>query len=214
MRGADSLVIALALPLVTAAGQPFPARERIIFITFCVILASLVLQAPTLRPFARALQLRADGTVEDEVAHARLASAEAGLLALDGLPRDDLEYPEVQRYLRQRHLQRARRWAASEARRLQDHADDIDHQHFVSSPPSHDAGALDERRAVEYRRIRSAMIAAERRALFDLRDRAVIGDDVMATVQHELDLEQMLLDSGQPVVEPPSEVQVPTGEVT
>jgi hypothetical protein len=33
----------------------------------------------------------------------------------------------------------------------------------------------------------------------------------MTTVQHELDLEQMLLDGGQPVVEPPSEVQVSAG---
>jgi CPA1 family monovalent cation:H+ antiporter len=209
VRGGDSLVIALALPLATAAGQPFPARERIIFITFGVILASLVLQAPTLRPLARALHLHADGTVEDEEAHARLASAEAGLLALDGIPREGLQYPEVLRYLRQRHLQRARRWAADETRRLQDRPSEIDHQHFVSSPPSHEAGELDARRAVEYRRIRSAMISAERRALFDLRDQAVIGDDVMTTVQHELDLEQILLDSAQPVVEPPSEVQVP-----
>jgi CPA1 family monovalent cation:H+ antiporter len=208
VRGGDSLVIALALPLATASGQPFPARERIIFITFCVILASLVLQAPTLRPLARALDLHADGTVEDEEAHARLASAEAGLLALDELPREGLEYPEVLRYLRQRHLQRARRWAADETRRFQDRPSEIDHRHFVSSTRSHEAGALDTRRAVEYRRIRSAMIAAERRALFDLRDRAVIGDDVMTTVQHELDLEQMLLESAQPVVEPPSEVQV------
>jgi CPA1 family monovalent cation:H+ antiporter len=208
VRGGDSLVIALALPLATASGQPFPARERIIFITFCVILASLVLQAPTLRPLARALDLHADGTVEDEEAHARLASAEAGLLALDELPHEGLEYPEVLRYLRQRHLQRARRWAADETRRFQDRPSEIDHRHFVSSPRSHEAGALDTRRAVEYRRIRSAMLAAERRALFELRDRAVIGDDVMTTVQHELDLEQMLLESAQPVVEPPSEVQV------
>jgi CPA1 family monovalent cation:H+ antiporter len=211
VRGGDSLVIALALPLATATGQPFPARERIIFITFGVILASLVLQAPTLRPLARALDLHADGTVEDEEAHARLASAEAGLVALDEIPREGLQYPEVLRYLRQRHLQRARRWAADETRRFQDRPSDIDHQHFVSSPPSHEAGELDARRAVEYRRIRSAMIAAERRALFDLRDQAVIGDDVMTTVQHELDLEQMLLDGGQPVVEPPSEVQVSAG---
>ena len=208
VRGGDSLVIALALPLATATGQPFPARERIIFITFGVILASLVLQAPTLRPLARALDLRADGTVEDEQAHARLVSAEAGLVALDELPRDGVQYPEVLRYLRQRHLQRARRWAAEETRRFQDRRSEIDHRHFVSSPPSHEAGALDERRAVEYRRIRSAMIAAERRALLELRDRAVIGDDVMTTVQHELDLEQMLLDSAQPVIEPPSEVHV------
>jgi CPA1 family monovalent cation:H+ antiporter len=212
VRGGDSLVIALALPLATATGHPFPARERIIFITFGVICASLVLQAPTLRPLARALGLHADGSVEDEQAHARLVSAEAGLVALDELPRESLEYPEVLRYLRQRHLQRARRWAADEARRFQDRPSEIDHRHFVSSPPSHEAGALDEHRAVEYRRIRSAMIAAERRALFDLRDKAVIGDDVMTIVQHELDLEQMLLDSAQPVVEPPSEVRVSADE--
>ena len=208
VRGGDSLVIALALPLVTSTGQPFPARERIIFITFGVICASLVLQAPTLRPLAHALGLRADGSVEDEQAHARLVSAEAGLVALDAIPREGLQYPEVLRYLRQRHLQRARRWAADETRRFHDRPSEIDHRHFVSSPASHDGGALDERRAVEYRRIRSAMIAAERDALFDLRDRAVIGDDVMTAVQHELDLEQMLLDGAQPVVEPPSEVRV------
>jgi monovalent cation/hydrogen antiporter len=210
VRGGDSLVIALALPLVTAAGQPFPARERIIFITFCVILASLVIQAPTLRSLARALGLHADDSVQDEEAHARLASAEAGLIALDEMPRENLPYPEVLRYLRQRHLQRARRWAADEAGRERIRPKTIDHRHFVSSPPSHEAGALDQRRTLEYRRIRSAMIAAERRALFQLRDDAVIGDDVMTTVQHELDLEQMLLDGAQPVVEPPSEVQVPS----
>jgi monovalent cation/hydrogen antiporter len=209
VRGGDSLVIALALPLATTTGQPFPARERIIFITFCVILATLVIQAPTLRPLAHVLGLHADGSVQDEEAHARLASAEAGLVALDELPRDGVEYPEVLRYLRQRHLQRARRWAADEARRVHDRPGEIDHRHFVSSPPSHEAGALDERRTVEYRRIRSAMIAAERRALFGLRDDGTIGDDVMTTVQYELDLEQMLLDSAQPVVEPPSEVRVP-----
>jgi monovalent cation/hydrogen antiporter len=53
MRGGDSLVIALALPVVTAAGGPFPARELIIFITFTVILATLVLQGPTLTPLVR-----------------------------------------------------------------------------------------------------------------------------------------------------------------
>ena len=209
VRGGDSLVIALALPLFTAMGQPFPARERIIFITFCVILASLVLQAPTLRPLALALGLHADQSVEDEEAHARLASAEAGLLALDRLPREDVQYPEIVRYLRQRHLQRARRWAAEEARLDRNEPGEIDHQHFVSSPPSHDGGRLDQNRAIEYRRLRQEMIAAERRALFDLRNRDVIGDNVMTNVQHELDLEQMLLDSAQPVVEPPSEVQVP-----
>jgi CPA1 family monovalent cation:H+ antiporter len=212
VRGGDSLVIALALPLATATGQPFPARDRIIFITFCVIFASLVVQAPTLRPFARLLGLHADGRAEDEEAHARLTSAEAGLRALDDIAKRDSPYPEVARYLRQRHRQRARRWAAQEAKRLENHPSEIEHQHSVSSPPSHEFGALDEKRAAEYSRIRSTMIGAERRALLELRDSGAIGDDVMANVNRELDLEQMLLDSSQPVVEPTREVQVASEE--
>src|SRR6185436_1967845 len=208
VRGGDSLVIALAIPLTTAAGAPFPARERIIFITFVVILATLVLEAPTLRPLSRALGLRADGSTEDEEAHARLASAEAGLVALDAIERGQLRFPEVGRYLRQRHRQRARRWAAQETRQRVDHSSEIEHDHFVSSPPSHEGGMLDEQRAEEYRRVRSAMIDAEHRALLTLRDRDDIGDDVMRTVEHELDLEKLLLDSGQPVIEPPREVSL------
>jgi CPA1 family monovalent cation:H+ antiporter len=213
VRGGDSLVIALALPLATAAGQPFPARDRIIFITFCVIFATLVIQAPTLRPLARVLGLRGDGSAGDEEVHARLTAAEAGLRALDELANDGSVYPEVARYLRQRHRQRARRWAAQEARRFEHRASDIDHRHSVSAPASHQAGALDEKRAAEYRRIRSAMIAAERRALLELRDRGDIGDDVMTSINHELDLEQMLLDSSQPVIEPTREVQVAPDEL-
>jgi Na+/H+ antiporter len=215
VRGGDSLVIALALPLVTATGQPFPARDRIVFITFCVIFATLVIQAPTLRPLARLLGLHGDGSAEDEEAHARLTAAEAGLRALDELANDGAAYPEVARYLRQRHRQRARRWAAHEARRFQhreDRASDIDHRHSVTAPPSHLAGALDEQRATEYRRIRSSMIEAERRALLELRDGGSIGDDVMSTLNRELDLEQMLLDSSQPVIEPTREVQVAPDE--
>ena len=205
IRGGDSLVIALALPFATASGAPFPARDRILFITFSVILVTLVLQGPTLRPFARALRLRADGRVEDEEAHARLTAAEAGLRALDAASVASADYPEVTRYLRQRHRQRARRWAAREARQRARMPDAPAHDHFVTAP-SHEAGAIDERRAAEYRRLRSAMIRAEQQALLDLRDRGEIGDDVMRDVQRELDLEQVLLDSPEPVVEPSREV--------
>ncbi|HKO17049.1 MAG TPA: Na+/H+ antiporter [Gemmatimonadaceae bacterium] len=204
VRGGDSLVIALALPLTVAGGADFPARERILFITFSVILVTLVLQGPTLRPLARWLRLHDDGRAEDEEAHARLAAAEAGLRVLDLPALADSPYPEVPRYLRQRHRQRARRWASREARLLERRPDERPHDHAVAAP-SHDAGVLDEHRAAEYRRIRSGMIHAERRALLELRDRGEIGDDVMRGVQRELDLEQVLLDSPEPVVESSSE---------
>ncbi|MDT5308468.1 MAG: monovalent cation/hydrogen antiporter, partial [Mycobacterium sp.] len=57
MRGSDSLVIALALPLVTRTGGPFPARDLIIFLTFGVILISLVVQGFSLAPIIRWLKL-------------------------------------------------------------------------------------------------------------------------------------------------------------
>ena len=207
VRGGDSLVIALALPLTTATGKPFPARDQIVFVTFSVILVTLVLQGPTLRPVARWLRLRGDAHVEDEEAHARLTAAEAGLRALEKLTAGETPYPEVPRYLRQRHRQRARRWAAREARRLEHRPNEPAHSHFVTAP-SHEAGALDEQRAAEYRRLRSAMIRAEQQALLDLRDHGEIGDDVMRNVQRELDLEQVLLDSPEPVIEPSREARM------
>jgi CPA1 family monovalent cation:H+ antiporter len=208
VRGGDSLVIALALPFTVASGQPFPARDQIIFITFGVILLSLVGQAPTLRPLARKLGLQSDSRADDEEAHARLTTAEAALRALDELSKKDLPYPEVARYLRQRYRQRARRWAAQEARGPALGPTEIDHQHSVSLPPSHQGGMRDELRAAEYERLRSAMIAAERRALVGLRDAGTIGDDVMATVQRELDFEQIVLEGSQPVVEAPREANI------
>ncbi|HEX4683599.1 MAG TPA: Na+/H+ antiporter [Gemmatimonadaceae bacterium] len=204
IRGADSLVIALTLPFATEGGQPFPARNRIIFITFGVILASLVIQAPTLRPLARALGLRRDDTDGDEEAHARLATAEAALSTLDELAPKEAAFPEVARYLRQRLRERALRWGAQGKRPADRTA--IDHPHAIPSPASHQAGLLDEARAEEYRRIRCAMIGAERRALIGLRDEGTIGDDIMATVQRELDFEQIVLEGSEPVVEAPREI--------
>jgi len=204
VRGGDSLVIALALPLTTAAGAGFPARAQIVFITFFVIFVTLVLQGPTLAPLARRLGLQADGRAEEEETHARLAAAESGLHVLD-TPFAASPYPEVVRYLRQRHRQRARRWAAREDERQAHPPNEVRHDELIAAP-SHEAGVLDEGRAQEYRRIRAAMIRAEQDSILDLRDRDVIGDDVMRRIQRDLDLELILLDSREPVVEPTSEV--------
>src|SRR5882724_6777181 len=50
MRGVVSLAAALALPLTVEGGAPFPGRDLILFLTFCVIFATLVLQGLSL-PF-------------------------------------------------------------------------------------------------------------------------------------------------------------------
>jgi len=210
LRGGDSLVLALALPLTIASGARFPAREQIIFITFSVIFITLVLQGPTLAPVARWLRIGTGSESEEsaEEAHARLAAAEEGLKTLEDPAIASTRYPEVVRYLKQRHRQRARRWAAREEDEDAHRAsapDEITHEHFTVAP-SHEAAVIDERRAEEYRRVRSAMVEAEQKAVTDLRDRGVIGDDVMRRIQRDLDLETMLLETSEPVIETVSEV--------
>jgi monovalent cation/hydrogen antiporter len=206
LRGADSLVLALSLPLQTASGARFPARDQIVFITFCVIFITLVVQGPTLAPFARRLGTAADEEEEGaEEAHARLAVAEAGLRTLEDPAIATSPHPEVIRYLRQRHRQRARRWAAREAGPQHVEPAGAANDHFVPAP-SHRAAEIDDRRAVEYRRVRTAMLKAEQAAVLDLRDRGIIDDDVMRRIQRDLDLETMLLETSDPVTETPSEV--------
>jgi CPA1 family monovalent cation:H+ antiporter len=48
MRGVVSLAAALSIPVVMENGQPFPHRDLILFITFIVILATLIIQGLTL----------------------------------------------------------------------------------------------------------------------------------------------------------------------
>jgi len=190
MRGGDSLVIALALPLRTAAGQPFPARELIIFLTFAVIFDTLVLQGLTLKPLLRRLGLKDGGELEDEEAHARRVTAEVGLRRLDEEGRQDGVDPAALGYLRKKYAGRLARWSARD--REAHGADDPEHRALAGRD-----GKGAEREAASYRRLRSAMIDEERRAVVNLRDRGEIGYEVLRRVQRDLDLETMLLESGE-----------------
>src|SRR3989475_7572437 len=83
MRGADSLAGALAIPFVLTNGQPFPGRELILLLTFCVIFATLVLQGLTLTPLVRWLKIKDDRVTEKEERLARLKANEAALARLE-----------------------------------------------------------------------------------------------------------------------------------
>jgi hypothetical protein len=50
------------------------------------------------------------------------------------------------------------------------------------------------------------MLKAEQQAVLDLRDKGVIGDDVMSRILREFDLETILMQTSEPVIEPASEV--------
>jgi monovalent cation/hydrogen antiporter len=188
MRGGDSLVIALAVPVMTASGDPFPARGLIIFITFTVILGTLVLQGPTLAPLIRWWGLT-EGESDTEEAHARRMVAEAGLRRLEEeAKRDGVDRATV-RFLEATYRRGVERWSA---RDLAHHGqEDEDHRRLAGID-----GSRAERLAGSYRALRAAMIDGEREALIQLRDRGVISDHVLRRVQRDLDLETMLLESG------------------
>ncbi len=207
LRGGDSVVIALALPKTTAAGLPFPAREQILFIVFAVTFVTLVVQGTTLGPLARFLRVRGDGREAEEEIHARLGAAEAALAVLSSPDAKSSSRPEVVRYLGQRQRQRARLWAAREAalKEAGTTLPELAHDHHTVAP-SRDAGAIDDERVDEYRRLRQRMIDAEHHALVAMRDRDEIPDDVMRRVQRDLDFEALLLDTRQPVAPHPQDV--------
>jgi hypothetical protein len=149
-----------------------------------------VLQGLTLKPLLRWLRLHDGGELDNEEAHARRVAAEVGLRRLDEEGRREGVDPEVVGYLRRKYAGRVDRWSARD--REAHGAEDAEHRALADRD-----GTGAERDATGYRRLRTAMIDAERRAIIDLRDRGSIGDEVLRRVQRDLDLETMLLESGE-----------------
>jgi CPA1 family monovalent cation:H+ antiporter len=169
MRGVVSLAAALALPLTVDGGAPFPERDLVIFLTFSVILATLVGQGLTLPWLIRRLGIGDDGTADHEELHAREAALEAALARLDELDSEVPGHRELLDHLRERYV----------------HATEhLEHDHESGEVP------LDQE-AVEHAAIRQAVIDAQRLAVVDLRDRGVISDEAWRRVERGLDLEEL-----------------------
>jgi monovalent cation/hydrogen antiporter len=164
MRGIVTLAAALALP------ADFPHRDLVLFASFSVVLGTLVVQGVTLSPLMRLLRLEDDGAVDHEVHRARAETARAALLAIDdGAPAPSRH--EMVRLLGKKYEARLHR------------ADHADPAHAAENPEHDGANAyLDSLRRAQ---------AAERRTLFDLRARGVIGDDAFHRVEEELDLAEL-----------------------
>jgi CPA1 family monovalent cation:H+ antiporter len=173
MRGAVSLAAALALPLEVDAGGPFPARDLIIFLTFCVILVTLVFQGLTLPAVIRALGVEDDGGAEREEIKARKHAAKAAIARIDELAAEDWVQDQTADRMRALYDYRLRRFAA----RFDDGDD----------------GAL-EQQSLSYQRLRREALDAERSAVYDLRNRGMINDEVMNRVVRDFDLEDTRLE--------------------
>jgi CPA1 family monovalent cation:H+ antiporter len=175
MRGAVSLAAALALPLETDAGAPLPDRDLILFITFAVILVTIVGQGLTLPALIRRLGVREDGAEEEaEEVRARLVAARAALERLDELVSEDWTRDETIERVRGMYEFRLRRFKVR-AGKLED--DGIEGQ------------------SVAYQRLMHDLFAVQRQALVELRNAGTISNDVMHRVERELDLEEARLET-------------------
>jgi monovalent cation/hydrogen antiporter len=173
MRGAVSLAAALALPLTTDAGNAFPDRDLLIFLTFAVILGTLVVQGLTLPALIRALALEEDGLAEREEAKARIHAAEAALERLEELIDEDWVREDTAERMRGLYNFRQERFRS----RVDAEAD----------------GSAEER-SLDYQRLRRELLDAERSAVIELRRAGRIDDEVMRRVVRDLDLEDLRLD--------------------
>jgi Na+/H+ antiporter len=172
MRGSVSLAAALAIPLQTDAGGPFPERHLIVFLAFAVILVTLVGQGLTLGPVIDALGLVDDGEEGREDTLARRRVAEAALQRLEELGEPDWISPDSVGRARSLFDYRQRRFGALE---------DGDGDDF-------------EERTIAWRRLMYDLFDAQREALLELRNEGEISDEIRRRVERDLDLEESRLE--------------------
>jgi Na+/H+ antiporter len=174
MRGAVSLAAALAIPLQTDAGAPFPQRDLVIFLTYAVIFATLVLQGLSLPWLIRRLGIQEEADDGPE-AHARLAAARAALRRLDELAPEDWVRDETAQRMRGLYEFRVRR--------------------FSSRLDEDDDGQI-EAGSQAFQRLRREVLEAERDEVVRLRNEGRISEDVMRRIERDLDLEDTRLEIG------------------
>jgi len=167
IRGAVSLAAALALP------TNFPARDLIVFLTFAVILVTLVGQGLTLPLLIRVLHVEDDGGAEREDAKARIKASEAALARLEEL--------EQEGWVREDTAERTRGQYRFRTNRFRARYLGVDEEGV-------------EERSQQYQRLRRELLEAERQAVLRLRNEGTITEDVMQRVQRDIDLEDLRLD--------------------
>lgn len=163
MRGIVSLAAALALPASMPNGAAFPGRDLIVFLTFVIILLTLVIPGITLAPLIRRLKVGGDWDAHEELRVARDSTAHAALREIHRLEQHGDITDTAAAHLRQDYESRL-------ARTL---------PHGLLYAPGADPLI----------RGRRAALVAERRELIRLWREDKIGDEVLHEIERELDFE-------------------------
>jgi Na+/H+ antiporter len=168
MRGVVSLATALALPLTIQSGGHFPYRAELIFVSFVVVLVTLLVQGLTLGPLIRLLKVTDDGGAAQEEQQARLAAVRAGQARVLAL----LDEPWIPR---------ARAEALHQS---------LEERRVRLEEKAKQGSAAEKGTGDGYRRLMRELIDAQRSALITLRDEGVISDDVLHRIEFQLDVEE------------------------
>ena len=165
MRGAVSLAAALAVPL-EVAGRP-----QIVFLSFALILITLVGQGLSLPFLVRALHVEQPRRWSDEEAVARMEAAQAALDRIDEIEEEGRADEAHLRRLRDLYRARFRMCAAV----------------LGGEDP---AAAAREQRLVDYGTLRRELISVEREALLDLRGAGRLPQQTLLQIERDLDLDE------------------------
>jgi len=171
MRGADSLAGALAIPFALPTGEPFPGRNLILLLTFCVIFGTLVVQGLSLSPLIRWLGIVDDRITEKEERLARLRANEAALARLDALESRKRGRPEVIERLRSEYLDRIRQ--------LRGFGSDEEPLSSLYSP--------------DFEALAREALQTERDTVIQLRNQEAISDQALRRIQRDIDLAEARL---------------------
>jgi CPA1 family monovalent cation:H+ antiporter len=178
MRGVVSLAAAFAVPLTTLSGEEFPGRPQLVFLTFVVVIGTLLLHGLTLPWLIRRLGVEGDEAQSDLIASAAAQdkASRAAADRLDAVLADDEATSDMNERAAEvlRHWNTRRRNAAWE-RLGRDDAD------------------IGESPTAAFRRLRLEMLDAERQTYIAERDGGHIDDEVLRTLLHGLDLEEATL---------------------
>jgi CPA1 family monovalent cation:H+ antiporter len=171
LRGADSLAGALAIPLVLTNGQPFPGRDLILLLTFCVIFATLVLQGLSLAPLVRLLKIKDDRVTEKEERLARLKANEAALARLEEIASSKRARPRTVERLRSEYEDRIR-------------------QLRCETPDEESVSRLFSE---DFEDLAREVLQTERDTVIQLRNEEAINDQALRRIQRDIDLAEARL---------------------
>jgi monovalent cation/hydrogen antiporter len=180
MRGVVSLAAAFGVPMTTLTGAPFPGRAHIVFLTFVVVIGTLLLHGLTLPWLIRVLGVRGDEARTDAMSEAA-AQDKAARAAAERL--DELLAEQEDRGPSDVHERAAQVLRGWNTRR----------RNAAWERLGRGDAEIGESPASAFRRLRLEMLDAERKTFVAERDSGHIDDEVLRSVLRGLDLEEATL---------------------